>query len=95
VGEESTPPRDAQQIFLTFKEAQEFLGVSHQTLYHLTSLSNDLLIPSAREGSYQRKSLHLFAYTLSLPSLSLQLFEGTLLSHPIGYHLALSCPHHQ
>ncbi len=26
---------DARRIFLTFQEAQEFLGVSHQTIYRL------------------------------------------------------------
>jgi hypothetical protein len=28
-------PQDTQRIFMTFQEAQEFLGVSHQTLYKL------------------------------------------------------------
>jgi len=28
-------PEKVQRIFLTFQEAQEFLGVSHQTLYNL------------------------------------------------------------
>lgn len=35
VAEESTRSRDVERIFLTFQEAQEFLGVSHQTLYKL------------------------------------------------------------
>ena len=26
---------NAQRIFMTFEEAQEFLGVSHQTIYRL------------------------------------------------------------
>ncbi len=29
------PVRDVERIHLTFMEAQEFLGVSHQTLYKL------------------------------------------------------------
>jgi excisionase family DNA binding protein len=28
-------PNNIERIFLTFQEAQEFLGVSHQTLYKL------------------------------------------------------------
>jgi excisionase family DNA binding protein len=28
---------DTERIFLTFQETQEFLGVSHQTLYKLMS----------------------------------------------------------
>ncbi|MBE9501260.1 MAG: helix-turn-helix domain-containing protein [Chloroflexi bacterium] len=35
VAEESARSRDVERIFLTFQEAQEFLGVSHQTLYKL------------------------------------------------------------
>ena len=27
--------KDVERIFLTFQESQEFLGVSHQTLYKL------------------------------------------------------------
>jgi excisionase family DNA binding protein len=27
--------KDTQRIFMTFQEAQEFLGVSHQTIYRL------------------------------------------------------------
>ena len=27
--------QDTQRIFMTFQEAQEFLGVSHQTIYRL------------------------------------------------------------
>ena len=29
------PSGDIERIFLTFAEAQEFLGISHQTLYKL------------------------------------------------------------
>jgi excisionase family DNA binding protein len=29
------PERDIEQLILTFQEAQEFLGISHQTLYKL------------------------------------------------------------
>ena len=29
------PSGDMERIFLTFQEAQEFLGISHQTLYKL------------------------------------------------------------
>ena len=29
------PSGDIERIFLTFSEAQEFLGISHQTLYKL------------------------------------------------------------
>ena len=32
---ESEDKQDIQRIFLTFQEAQEFLGVSHQTIYRL------------------------------------------------------------
>jgi len=31
------PKSDVERIFFTFAEAQEFLGVSHQTLYKLIS----------------------------------------------------------
>jgi len=27
--------QDTQRIFMTFQEAQEFLGISHQTIYRL------------------------------------------------------------
>ena len=33
--EESKANKNAERIFLTFQETQEFLGVSHQTLYKL------------------------------------------------------------
>ena len=29
--------QDTQRIFMTFQEAQEFLGISHQTIYRLMS----------------------------------------------------------
>jgi len=29
------PSGDIERVFLTFQEAQEFLGISHQTLYKL------------------------------------------------------------
>lgn len=32
---ESEGSQDVRRIFLTFQEAQEFLGVSHQTIYRL------------------------------------------------------------
>ena len=32
---ESEDSQDVRRIFLTFQEAQEFLGVSHQTIYRL------------------------------------------------------------
>jgi len=35
VSGERKPNRDIERIFLTFQEAQEFLGISHQTLYKL------------------------------------------------------------
>ncbi len=35
--EESKSTRGMERIFLTFQETQEFLGVSHQTLYKLMS----------------------------------------------------------
>ncbi len=31
------PKGDIERIFLTFAEAQQFLGISHQTLYKLMS----------------------------------------------------------
>ena len=33
--EKTKSPRGLERIFLTFQETQEFLGVSHQTLYKL------------------------------------------------------------
>jgi excisionase family DNA binding protein len=33
--EKTKSPRGMERIFLTFQETQEFLGVSHQTLYKL------------------------------------------------------------
>jgi len=30
--------QDTQRIFMTFQEAQEFLGISHQTIYRLMKL---------------------------------------------------------
>jgi len=36
VGAPKKSGRDVERIFFTFQEAQEFLGVSHQTLYKLT-----------------------------------------------------------
>jgi len=35
VAKENENKQDVQRIFLTFQEAQEFLGVSHQTIYRL------------------------------------------------------------
>lgn len=35
--ERSKSPHSMERIFLTFQETQEFLGVSHQTLYKLMS----------------------------------------------------------
>jgi len=35
VEEPKKSARDIERIFFTFQEAQEFLGVSHQTLYKL------------------------------------------------------------
>lgn len=32
---ENKKTQDTQRIFMTFQEAQEFLGVSHQTIYRL------------------------------------------------------------
>ena len=32
---EDKSAQDTQRIFMTFQEAQEFLGVSHQTIYRL------------------------------------------------------------
>ncbi len=33
--EENKDMQDVQRIFITFQEAQRFLGVSHQTIYRL------------------------------------------------------------
>jgi excisionase family DNA binding protein len=33
--EESKNSQDIQRIYMTFQEAQKFLGVSHQTIYRL------------------------------------------------------------
>ena len=33
--EKNKSPRGVERIFLTFQETQEFLGVSHQTVYKL------------------------------------------------------------
>ena len=33
--EDSKDTQDVQRIFMTFQEAQKFLGVSHQTIYRL------------------------------------------------------------
>jgi len=33
--EKSRDTQDVQRIFMTFQEAQQFLGVSHQTIYRL------------------------------------------------------------
>ena len=33
--EQDKSQRDLERIFLTFQEAQDFLGVSHQTVYKL------------------------------------------------------------
>ena len=35
MGRAKKPGRDIERIFLTFTEAQEFLGISHQTVYKL------------------------------------------------------------
>ena len=35
MAKESDYKQDVRRIFLTFQEAQEFLGVSHQTIYRL------------------------------------------------------------
>lgn len=35
MGRTKNSKRDVERIFFTFTEAQEFLGVSHQTLYKL------------------------------------------------------------
>jgi len=37
---------DVERIFLTFQEAQEFLGISHQTLYKLMAAG----LPSHKIG---------------------------------------------
>jgi len=35
LNKEDKSAQDTQRIFMTFQEAQEFLGVSHQTIYRL------------------------------------------------------------
>jgi excisionase family DNA binding protein len=35
LGKRKKPEREIERIFFTFAEAQEFMGVSHQTLYRL------------------------------------------------------------
>ena len=35
MGESRRPEKDIERIFLNFREAQEFLDISHQTLYGL------------------------------------------------------------
>lgn len=35
MAKEEKSTQDTQRIFMTFQEAQEFLGVSHQTIYRL------------------------------------------------------------
>ena len=35
MNKEDKGAQDTQRIFMTFQEAQEFLGVSHQTIYRL------------------------------------------------------------
>jgi len=35
VAEETKDKKNIERIFMTFQEAQEFLGVSHQTVYKL------------------------------------------------------------
>lgn len=37
MGKRSKRTQGVERIFFTFQEAQEFLGVSHQTLYKLIS----------------------------------------------------------
>jgi len=37
VAKEDKGMQDTQRIFMTFQEAQEFFGVSHQTIYRLMS----------------------------------------------------------
>lgn len=37
MGRAKKPEKDIERIFFTFTEAQEFLGVSHQTVYKLMS----------------------------------------------------------
>ena len=44
--EETKDAKNVQRIFMTFQEAQEFLGVSHQTVYKL--MNQDL--PSHKIG---------------------------------------------
>ncbi|MDM7939202.1 MAG: helix-turn-helix domain-containing protein [Methanothrix sp.] len=40
------PEKEVERIFLTFAEAQDFLGISHQTLYKLI----DQGLPSHKIG---------------------------------------------
>ncbi|MDM8000381.1 MAG: helix-turn-helix domain-containing protein [Dehalococcoidia bacterium] len=40
------PDKEVERIFLTFAEAQDFLGISHQTLYKLI----DQGLPSHKIG---------------------------------------------
>jgi excisionase family DNA binding protein len=35
MGEETRENKKPERIFMTFQEAQDFLGVSHQTIYRL------------------------------------------------------------
>ena len=35
LGERKKPEKEIERIFFTFAEAQQFMGVSHQTLYRL------------------------------------------------------------
>jgi excisionase family DNA binding protein len=35
MSEENKDKQDIQRIYMTFQEAQKFLGVSHQTIYRL------------------------------------------------------------
>jgi len=35
LNKEDKSAQDTRRIFMTFQEAQEFLGVSHQTIYRL------------------------------------------------------------
>ena len=43
---ESGEKNQIERVFLTFREAQDFLGVSHQTVYKLMSLG----LPSHKIG---------------------------------------------
>lgn len=38
MAKEQKSPQETQRIHMTFQEAQEFLGVSHQTIYRLMTL---------------------------------------------------------